>query len=97
MNLYSAKVQCFGCGKAVDKSQTFTSNNASKELRYQCPGCFKNKKVDIFGTAGETPALKKEFFCGRCKFKFRSKSTLCPYCSKEDQVIGQVHSVKGLL
>ncbi len=40
---------------------------------------------------------KKEFFCGRCRYKFKAKNTLCPYCSKEDQVVEQLHSVKDFL
>jgi|SRR3989338_548979 len=97
MSLYSAKVQCFGCGKAVDKSATFTSLNAARDLRYQCPSCYIKNKDDILGTNKIPEAVKREFFCGRCKYKFKSKASLCPYCSKQDQVLEQVHSVKDLL
>ena len=97
MSLYSAKVQCFGCGKAVDKSGTFTSLNASKELRYQCPSCYLRNKDDLLGDNKAQAPLKRELFCARCKYKFKAKSMLCPYCSKEDQVVEQVHSVKELL
>ncbi len=98
MALSNAKMQCFGCGKSMEKAQMFSTLDSSREMRFQCSGCYKHNKTDFMGEKKAVAApTKKEFFCGRCRYKFKAKSTLCPYCSKEDQVVEQLHSVKDFL
>jgi len=94
--LSNSQVQCADCRRAVNKLDTFAETGASRELRYRCRGCYSINR-DLGLSRQEKPQTKKEYFCGRCKYKFKSLGTLCPYCSKQDQVVEQVHSVMDLL
>jgi len=96
MMFTNSQVQCSDCKKSVSKLDTFATTGASREVRYRCRSCYSvNKNTGL--TVQEKPQVKKEYFCGRCKYKFKSLGTLCPYCNKTDQVVEQVHSVKDLL
>ncbi|MDO8510597.1 MAG: hypothetical protein Q7S55_00365 [Nanoarchaeota archaeon] len=96
MMLSNSQVQCSDCRKSVNKQDTFTALGGSRELTYRCRACYSVNK-DLGLGSKEKPAIKKEYFCGRCKYKFKSMGNLCPYCSKQDQVLEQVHSVMDLL
>lgn len=96
MILSNSQVQCFDCGKSVNKLDTFAAVDGSRGLRYRCRGCYSVNKELGLGLK-EKPQVKREYFCGRCKYKFKALGTTCPYCSKQDQVMEQVHSVKDLL
>lgn len=95
MMLSNSQVQCADCKKSVNKLDTFASSN-SRELRYRCRSCYIVNR-DLGLTSTEKPQVKREYFCGRCKYKFKALGTTCPYCSKMDQVVEQVHSVMDLL
>ncbi|MEK6900109.1 MAG: hypothetical protein AABX05_03215 [Nanoarchaeota archaeon] len=97
MVLPTTKVQCFGCGKSVEKALMFSALDASKEMQHQCSSCYRERKSDILGEKKIPAPVKKDFFCGRCRYKFKGKTMICPYCSKEDQVIKQANSVNDLL
>ena len=94
--LSNIQVQCSDCGRSVNKLDTFVAVSGSRDLKYRCRGCYSVNKELGLGQP-EKPQVKREYFCGRCKYKFKSMGTLCPYCSKHDQVVEQVHSVKDLL
>lgn len=96
MMLSNSQVQCSDCRRSVNKLDTFAAVNGTKELRYRCRACYSVNK-DLGLSPKEKQAIKKEYFCGRCKYKFKALGTTCPYCSKQDQVVEQVHSVKDLL
>ncbi|MEK6809402.1 MAG: hypothetical protein AABY40_01890 [Nanoarchaeota archaeon] len=96
MTLSNSQVQCSDCRRSVNKLDTFTSINSSRDLRYLCRSCYSVNK-DLGLGPQEKPQVKREYFCARCKYKFKSMATLCPYCSKPDQVVEQVHSVRDLL
>lgn len=96
MVLSTSQVQCADCRRSVNKLDTFTAVDGSRELRYICRGCYSVSK-ELNPRQKEKPQTKKEYFCGRCKYKFKALATICPYCSKDDQVIEQVHSVRDLL
>ncbi|MDP3699175.1 MAG: hypothetical protein Q8R47_06345 [Nanoarchaeota archaeon] len=96
MMLSNSQVQCADCKRSVNKLDTFASSNPSRELRYRCRFCYSVNRDLGLGQV-EKPQVKREYFCGRCKYKFKSLGTLCPYCSKQDQVVEQVHSVMDLL
>ena len=95
MMLSNSQVQCADCKRSVNKQETFAETNASREMRYRCHACYSINKELGLGSK-EKPQVKREYFCGRCKYKFKSLGTLCPYCSKQDQVVEQIHSVKDL-
>ena len=96
MMLSNSQVQCADCQRSVNKLDTFTSVSGSRDFKYLCRVCYSINR-DLGMDPREKPATKKEFFCGRCKYKFKAFGTTCPYCSKQDQVVEQVHSVKDLL
>lgn len=96
MMLSNSQVQCADCRRSVNKLDTFTSVGGTKDLKYLCRSCYSVNK-DLGLGPKEKPQVKREYFCGRCKYKFKSMGTVCPYCSKQDQVLEQVHSVKDLL
>jgi len=96
MMLSNSQVQCSDCGRSVNKLDTFASTGASREMLYRCRGCYSINR-DLGLIKQQKPQVKREYFCGRCKYKFKALGTTCPYCSKQDQVVEQIHSVKDLL
>ncbi|MEK6938923.1 MAG: hypothetical protein AABX04_07840 [Nanoarchaeota archaeon] len=86
MFMLKTKVNCFKCGKAVDKNETYLIQTTDKEGRYECYTCFKNSR-----------STKRDLFCGRCKYKFKARVPVCPYCSKSDEVIEGNVSIHDLI
>ncbi|MFA6461877.1 MAG: hypothetical protein WCV90_06435 [Candidatus Woesearchaeota archaeon] len=80
------RVNCFKCGKSVDKNETYLAQSTDKESRYECYDCFKKAR-----------SAKRELFCGRCKYKFQARVPVCPYCSKSDEVIEAGFTIHDLL
>jgi len=96
MMLSNSQVQCADCKRSVNKLDTFAATGPSREVRYSCHPCYSiNRGLGL--APAEKPQVKREYFCGRCKYKFKALATTCPYCSKMDQVVEQVHSVRDLL
>lgn len=86
MPMLRTKVNCFKCGSSVDKNETYLYQVTDRENRYECYACFKASRT-----------AKRELFCGRCKYKFKARLPICPYCSKSDEVIEGTLSVQDLL
>ena len=88
-------VNCFRCKKEVDKLQTRAVKGMDNQKKYECFTCYRSGHP-----ANENVAVqeaKKNYFCGRCKYKFASRTAICPYCNESDQVdFGDV-SIKDLL
>jgi RNA polymerase subunit RPABC4/transcription elongation factor Spt4 len=79
------QIVCYTCKQLVDKDKAFLVQVTDKEDRFECPLCYKRKR-----------SQKRELFCGRCKYKFNSKTPVCPYCSKSDEVIDGKVTLKDL-
>ena len=98
MVVLKSSVICISCKNQVNKLETikFKSNNNETEPRYQCPSCFKKAKTIKWGFGDEIKE-KAPHQCLRCKYKFQSKTGICPYCSKGDQVIKGKVTIHDLL
>ncbi len=90
MVVIRSRVNCFRCGEAVDRTATLLLSS-SFEKKYECYGCYKQNKT------GMSTKVKQELFCGRCKYKFKSKGALCPYCNKDDLVMSPHFKIEDLL
>ncbi|MDP3990296.1 MAG: hypothetical protein Q8Q01_03760 [archaeon] len=88
-------VQCFRCRTLADKSQVLESKSVSGDLRFECYDCYKRKRTPLL--AVESEAKKKGHYCERCRYKFTARNSICPYCSKDDQVITGKVTVEDLL
>jgi uncharacterized CHY-type Zn-finger protein len=97
MTQLRTKVQCFRCSKKVDVNITREIKTLSKESRYECFRCFQKNKREPLLAGVEKPLIKKEYICERCKYKFKSKKAVCPYCNKNDYVTSSNVSVKELI
>jgi uncharacterized CHY-type Zn-finger protein len=78
-------VRCFRCNKEVDANKTRKIEGIN-EPRYECFECFKRHNRDPLLGGIEKVVDKRNYFCGRCKFKFKNKTGICPYCNKDDYV-----------
>jgi hypothetical protein len=96
MVVLRSRVLCFRCNEPVNKIDTVKTISTSGEPKYQCSSCFKTVKTTTWGLGDEIP-VKNDCFCQRCKYKFKSKSGLCPYCSKNDLVVCGKITVHDLL
>ena len=95
MAVISARVNCFRCGKAVDKTQTILLEKVSGK-NYECFTCYKRNKGMAWGF-GDKVKVKQELYCQRCKYKFKSAGGMCPYCNKDDITISQNIKIEDLL
>ena len=86
MVVLRSRVLCFRCNNAVNKIDTIKTLSTTGEPRYQCSSCFAKAKTSAWGM-GDKVQVKSDCFCQRCKYKFKSASNLCPYCSKNDMVV----------
>ena len=96
MPVLRVKITCFRCGKKKDKVEARLIKGMNNELRYECFTCYKRNKAEPWWD-GKKEAVKKEYYCERCKYKFSSKRCICPYCNKNDRLTGGNVSVKDLL
>jgi len=94
MTLLKLKVRCFRCLKEVDKMETRPVESISKDPRYECFSCFKK---DLPQRGIPNRMVHHELYCERCRYKFRSKSPICPYCNKSDQLESAKITVYDLL
>ncbi len=89
------KVQCYRCGKEVEKADAREVESVSKEKRYECFSCFKRYNPRRFKVGEELQ--KREYYCERCRYRFHSRNMLCPYCNKADRLVEGKISVQELL
>ena len=97
MTVLRARVSCFRCRRPVNKLSTITNKSINGEFRHECSECFRKAKRDPLLAGIEEVKQKKEYYCERCRYRFHSKSGVCPYCSRTDQVIGGKVTVMDLL
>ncbi|PIZ51631.1 hypothetical protein COY27_02860 [Candidatus Woesearchaeota archaeon CG_4_10_14_0_2_um_filter_33_13] len=96
MVVLRSRVVCFRCNNPVNRLDTVKTASKNGEPRYECSVCYKKQKTAQWGVGDEIP-VKAECFCQRCKYHFKSKSGLCPYCSQKDLVIKGKITVHDLL
>ena len=83
MPVLKLKVRCFRCNQEVDKLEARQVESVSPQSRYECFPCFK-KHHNAAKKVADAP--QREFYCERCRYKFSSKTIMCPYCNKDDQL-----------
>ena len=84
-------VECCRCNKMVEKANARFLTRVKNERKYECFSCYKlnrNKHKEF---------VKRELYCERCRYKFKSKKLLCPYCNRSDNVVKGEVTVKDLL
>lgn len=91
MVLLRVPVSCFRCGEVVDRSQTLVAGK-----RYECFSCYKQLKNSPWLIRQKLPE-KLELYCECCRYRFKSKRLVCPYCDKEDRVVRGQIEVSDLL
>ena len=96
MSNLRVNVNCFKCGEEVEKNAARPIEAVNKEARYECFTCFRSDKTEPWGFGDEIQE-KKELYCERCRYKFSSKISMCPYCNKQDQVVPGEVTVRDLL
>jgi hypothetical protein len=72
-------VECFKCSSIVDKTQTILRDSIEK--KYECYNCFRNVVSEKHDN------VKRDYICEKCKFMFKSRRKICPYCSKSKFVV----------
>ena len=96
MALLRIRVKCFHCNKEVSEAEALPVKSVTNKTRYNCYLCYQKHKTHPWGFGDKIP-VKKELYCERCRYKFISKKEICPYCNKEDLVMGANVTVKDLL
>ena len=97
MAVLKLRVRCFRCRQEVGQHDARILPSISKEPRYECYDCYRKNKREPLLVGVESPPLKKEYFCERCNYRFKSKIKACPCCNKSDYLIGGTVTVKDLL
>jgi len=67
-----------------------------KMKRYQCYACYQ-KQQPRWRMGKEETKVKENYFCGRCKYKFKALAPRCPYCSSSDHLSRAEFSMDDLL
>ena len=95
MPVLRAQVSCSRCQRNVERSQTLFVGSNGAEKQYECFNCYKNKNNTVreVNHTGD----KIDLFCERCNYKFKSRTNICPYCSKTDKVTTGNISIRDLL
>lgn len=93
--ILKSQVFCSSCERQVDKNEALFDSSIKGEPKYLCFICYKMNKVK--DAPKPLQQAKKEYFCTRCKYKFRSVKAQCPYCSKSDTLRTGTISVSDLL
>ena len=96
MAVLRIKVNCSSCEKRIDKAQALPVKSVNNEKRYECYNCYRRSKSGSLGT-NEEVKVKEPYFCQRCKYKFKSKKSICPYCNKSDFLVKGKVTVHDLL
>ena len=97
MTILKIKVDCGRCKKSVEKTQARLVDTPKGSKRYECLSCFKKNRAILLGLEQEEPKFKQDMFCGRCKYHFKSKNVVCPYCNDSDYIVRGDISVGDLL
>lgn len=84
MAVLKLKVRCYRCNKEVDKNEARPMPSLDKQGRYECFPCFK--KTSMAKKPKPNTEKRYDLFCDRCRYKFSSKTLICPYCNKDDQL-----------
>ncbi len=89
------KVDCAACETKVDKMQA-RAVSIGGVRKFECFECYRKTKNSSLVITKEHN-VKLDLFCARCKYKFKSRDPLCPYCSKSDMVGRADVSIRELL
>jgi len=95
-DLALGKAICVTCGKNIDVAQSRVVSAVSGKNKYECFGCYRTSKNSLMAPP-PSKAQKLNLYCARCKYKFKSRDLLCPYCSQGDLVVRSDISVGDLL
>ncbi len=96
MVIVRARVTCDHCKKFVDRSETRYLFLHTGEKIYECFHCYKRNPTGNWSSE-ELNVVKRELYCERCKYRFKAKVAICPYCSKGDKIESGNISVKDLV
>ncbi|MEW5896257.1 MAG: hypothetical protein AB1668_01065 [Nanoarchaeota archaeon] len=91
------RVTCFRCKCPVDEISAVQVKTVTNERKYECVSCNKKSKTPLWSLKGGEVPVKKALYCAQCKYKFSSKSTVCPLCGNSDNVMKADVSMKELL
>lgn len=97
MSFGQLKVTCFRCKCPVDDISAVQVKTITNEKKYECQSCNKKNKTPLWSLKGGNVLVKKALYCAQCKYKFTSKSTVCPLCGDDDNVMKADVSMKELL
>lgn len=90
-----SKVDCVVCDEKVDKMQA-RAVSVGGVPKFECFECYRKTKSSSLVIRKEHN-VKLDLFCARCKYKFKSRNPICPYCSQSDLVARGDVSVRDLL
>jgi len=85
MPVVQARVNCSRCKNPINKAQTIFSRNSYNEKEYTCFNCYNINKNLSMNMENEQKS-KVELYCERCKYRFKSRTSNCPYCNTSDMV-----------
>ena len=91
-----ASVECFRCKENVQKANARLFTTLAEKKVFECNPCAQKSKAKLW-SLGEESLTKNNYFCDRCKYKFSSRKSFCPYCSKNDQVVSADVKLGNLL
>ncbi len=83
MALLKSMVYCSSCERQVEKNDALLDSSFKSERRFLCFTCYKMNKQEVAVNLNSSK-VKKEYFCAKCKYKFKSLTPKCPYCGKSD-------------
>lgn len=90
------KVNCHQCGLQVERTEARALDPMANRPEYECFSCFKRtQEWEIANSKGRKE--KRELYCVICKYKFKSLTVRCPYCSRTDCLTNPNVSAADLL
>ncbi|HLD01148.1 MAG TPA: hypothetical protein VJC39_05370 [Candidatus Nanoarchaeia archaeon] len=92
MVVLRSRVNCSKCKSSVDKNETILISSKNYDRTYECYSCYKKSGLKQSGIR-----IRQKCYCERCRYKFNSLTLVCPYCSKDDQVIAADISISNWL
>ena len=96
MVILRARVKCLECDKSVGKTDTLLVRTLAGEKRYKCYSCYQRKSNKHWSIKTGVQE-KQDYYCERCRFKFKSRTPVCTYCSMEDRVVRGEFQLKDFI
>jgi hypothetical protein len=85
-------IECFRCHNTVCKTET-RALRAGKKIVHECFNCYRSKP-NVVKTDNK---IKQDYFCQKCRYKFKSIKSVCPYCNKHDFLTSTNITIEELL